>query len=39
MSTTVNEGDMPVLKVLTPAEVPMLKADPVDPVAREQAKV
>lgn len=34
-----SEMDMPVLKVLTVAEVPTEKADPVDPVARQQAKV
>lgn len=30
---------MPVLRILTPPEVPTLKPDPVDPVAREQARV
>lgn len=30
---------MPVLKVLNPAEVRSVKIDPVNPVAREQAKV
>lgn len=34
-----SEADMPVLRVLTVDEVPTLKADPVDPIAREQAKV
>lgn len=37
--TMSSEADMPVLKVLTVAEVPTEKADPVDPVARQQAKV
>lgn len=30
---------MPSLRFLKVAEVPTVKADPVDPVAREQAKV
>ena len=34
-----SEADMPVLRVLRVDEVPTLKADPVDPIAREQAKV
>ena len=40
-ATTVmaSETDMPVLRVLRVGEVPTLKADPVDPIAREQAKV
>ena len=33
------EQEMPELKVLRVDEVPTVKADPVDPVAREQAKV
>lgn len=33
------ENEMPTLKVLRVDEVPTVKADPVDPVAREQAKV
>ncbi|CAN0440184.1 unnamed protein product [Laminaria digitata] len=33
-----SEADMPVLRVLRVDEVPTLKADPVDPIAREQAK-
>lgn len=40
-ATTVmaSEADMPVLRVLSVDEVPTLKADPVDPIARGQAKV
>lgn len=40
-ATTVmtSEADMPVLRVIRVDEVPTLKADPVDPIAREQAKV
>lgn len=40
-ATTImaSEADMPVLKLLRVDEVPTLKADPVDPIAREQAKV
>lgn len=34
-----SESDMPELKVIAVGEVPTVKADPVDPVAREQAKV
>ena len=34
-----SEADMPVLRVLSVDEVPTVKADPVDPIAREQAKV
>lgn len=37
--TMAAEADMPVLKVLRVDDVPTVKADPVDPVAREQAKV
>lgn len=33
------EATMPVLKVLEVGEVPTVTSDPVDPVAREQAKV
>lgn len=35
----MTEVEMPELKVLRVDEVPTVKADPVDPVAREQAKV
>lgn len=35
----LSEEEMPVLKVLKADEVPTVKADPVDPAAREQAKV
>lgn len=30
---------MPKLAIVTPTEVPTQKLDPVDPVAREQARV
>ncbi|CAM9763301.1 unnamed protein product [Ectocarpus sp. 12 AP-2014] len=36
--TMASESDMPELKVVTVDQVPTVKADPVDPVAREQAK-
>lgn len=38
-TSMATEEDMPALKVLRVDEVPTVKADPVDPVAREQAKV
>lgn len=37
--TKAAEEDLPVLRVLDVSEVPTVKADPVDPLAREQAKV